>query len=72
VNVGITRNSGPLGILLWINTYLDRHGVAPVTAENAIVRGVIAWVEQEYARGRDSAITEEELEARAQPLLRFP
>lgn len=70
VTVGITKNSGVSGILFWINTYLDQHGVSRVTAENATVREVIAWVQHEYAGGRDSAITGEELEARAQPLLR--
>ena len=71
-NVGITKNSGPLGIVFWINTYLDQHGVARVTLENATVGEVIAWVQHEYDGGRDSAITEEELEARARQLLRVP
>lgn len=67
--VAITKNSGPLGILFWINTYLEQHGVPPVTLENTIVREVIAWVEREYAGDRDSAIAGDELEARARRLL---
>jgi hypothetical protein len=70
VNVGITKNAGALGILFWINTYLDKHGLEPATVENAIVQEIIEWVEQEYADGRDSPIAEAELEAKAKRLLR--
>lgn len=74
VGIEVTKNAGALGILFWINTYLDKHGLEPVTVENAIVREVIEWVEQEYVDGRDSPIAEGELEVKAkrllQPLLR--
>lgn len=69
IAVGITRNSGPLGILLWINTYLDRCGLESITEENPVVRDVFAWVAREYREGRDGPIAEEELIARAAPLL---
>ncbi len=69
VNIEVTRNSGALGILLWINAYLDKHGLESVTVKNPIVQEIIEWVKQEYADGRDSAIAEEELEARAKRLL---
>lgn len=65
VNIDETRNSGALGILLWINTYLDTHVLEPVTVENPIVQDIIEWVDQEYGDGRDSAIAEEELEAKS-------
>ncbi len=69
VNIRVTKNAGALGVLLWINTYLDRHGVEPVTAENPIARHIIEWVEREYREGRDDPITDEELEARAAVLM---
>lgn len=69
INIGITKNSGPLGILLWVNAYMDRHSLEPVTMENAVVRQVTEWVEREYADGRDSPIADAELAVRARSLL---
>lgn len=69
VNVRVTKNAGAPGILFWINPYLDRHGLEPVTIENTIVRDIIEWMEREYREGRDDSITEEELEARTVRLL---
>ncbi len=71
VNVAVTKNAGALGVLLWINTYLERHGVEPVTAENPVARDVIEWVKREYRAGRDDPITDDELEARAARLLEW-
>ena len=69
VNVAVTKNAGALGVLLWINSYLERHGVEPVTAENPDARDAIEWVEREFRAGRDDPIADDELEARATLLL---
>lgn len=68
-NVGVTKNSGPLGILFWVNTYLQMQGLEPVTMEHRIARGVIEWVEQEYRHGRDDPIIDDELAERTARLL---
>lgn len=69
VPVGITKASGTLGILLWINTFLEVWGGSPVTEEHPVVREVVAWVAQEYRDGRDNPITDEELAMRVASLL---
>ncbi len=68
-DVAVTKNAGALGVLLWINSYLERHGMEPVTAENPVARDVMEWVDREYRAGRDDPITDDELETQAALLL---
>ena len=69
VNVEVTHNSGRLGVLFWINTYLDKFGIPNVTEDNPDARAIVEWVIHEYEAGREYPIKAEELEQRALPLL---
>ena len=69
VNVEVTRNSGRLGVLFWINTYLEKYGIPEVTEDNPDARAIVEWVIREYEAGREDPMTAEELEERALALL---
>ena len=69
VDVVLTRNSGRLGVLFWINAYLDRAGVPSVTEDHPEARALIDWVIAEYETGVVDPIPVEELEQRALVLL---
>ena len=62
VNVEVTHNSGRLGVLFWINTYLEKFGIPKVTEDNPDARAIVDWVIHEYEAGREDPITAEELE----------
>ena len=61
VDVVITKNAGKLGVLYWINQYLELTGEEPVSEEHPAVEAIFKWVETEYAQGRDEPISDEEI-----------
>jgi hypothetical protein len=61
VDVVITQNSGKLGVLYWINRYLELKGEAAVNEEHSAVEAIFEWVEAQYADGRDEPISDEEM-----------
>ena len=69
VNVEVTRNSGKLGVLFWINAYLEKCGISQVTEDDPDAQAIIDWVDREYAIGRQDPIRQEELEERALVLM---
>ncbi len=69
VDVEVTRNSGRLGVLFWINSYLEKLGLPEVTEHNASAGAIIEWVMREYEKGREEPIAAEELEEHMLPLL---
>jgi len=60
VDVIITRNAGKLGVLYWINRYLELMGKA-VIEDHPAVEAIFNWVEAEYAAGREEPISDEEM-----------
>ena len=61
VLVAVSNTSGLAGIAHWINTYYRLKGDKAIDKPNPIVACVKAWVDEEYAGGRVTVITDEEL-----------
>lgn len=60
--VSVTNTSGVAGIAFWINEYFQKTGKPEVEKNDPIVRKVYEWVEKQYADGRVTIISDEELE----------
>ena len=57
----ISNTSGLAGIAHWINTYYQLKADAQVEKTSPLVRDVKAWVDGEYAQGRVTVLTDEEI-----------
>ena len=63
VDIIVTKTAGKLGVLCWINCYLELNGEEPINEEYPAVEAIFKWVEAEYAAGRDEPISNEEMMA---------
>jgi hypothetical protein len=61
IDVVITKNAGKLGVLYWINRYLELTGEEALSEDQPAVEAIFKWVETEYAQGRDEPISDEEM-----------
>ena len=61
VDVIVTRTSGKYGVLLWVNAYLERISQMSVDENHPAIEEIHRWVEAQYARAREEAISEEEM-----------
>jgi len=61
VDVVITKISGKLGVLYWINRYLELKGKEAISEDHLAVEAIFKWVEEEYAAGREEPISNEEM-----------
>ena len=61
--VMISNTSGASGIAIWINTHLKLTGEAAIDKKDPLVTELKAWVDKQYAEGRVTAITDDELKA---------
>ena len=59
----ISNTSGLAGIAHWINTYYKLREDRQVEKNSPLVREIKAWVDQEYAGGRVTVLTDEEIVA---------
>lgn len=59
----ISNTSGLAGIALWINNYYSLSADRQVTKNDSLVATVKDWVDQQYADGRVTVMTDEELQA---------
>ena len=59
--VMITNTSGAAGIAHWINSTYNLKDEARLTKESPVVTHIKDWVDQEYAGGRVTAISDSEL-----------
>lgn len=59
----VTNTSGLAGIALWINNYYRLPEDRRIDKKSVLVEGVKAWVDEQYASGRVTVITDTELEA---------
>jgi isopropylmalate/homocitrate/citramalate synthase len=59
----ISNTSGLAGIAHWINTYYKLKEDAQVDKNSELVHGVKEWVDEEYAGGRVTVLTDEEIVA---------
>ena len=60
----VSNTSGLAGIAHWINTYYRLKEEAHLDKNCELVRALKAWVDEEYASGRVTVLTDEELVAR--------
>ncbi len=60
--VAVSNTSGLAGIAHWINSYYRLDNKNKVDKGNVLVKKVKEWVDQEYADGRVTIISDEELE----------
>lgn len=62
VEVAITPASGAVGIAWWVNQYLELEDPDQMPADHPEIQEIVAWVESEFAGGREESITAEEME----------
>ncbi|MBQ7226704.1 MAG: 2-isopropylmalate synthase [Clostridia bacterium] len=60
--VMVSKTSGLAGIAYWINSHYGLEGDKAVTKQNPHVIALKSWVDDQYEAGRQSSITEGELE----------
>ncbi|NDL67118.1 2-isopropylmalate synthase [Anaerotalea alkaliphila] len=61
VVVAVSDTSGVSGVAHWINAYFKRKDDRAVDKNHPVVQEVKAWVDREYAEGRVTFITDEEM-----------
>ena len=59
----ISNTSGLAGIAHWLNTYYKLKGDKQVQKTDDLVKDLKAWVDQEYADGRVTVMTDNEIVA---------
>lgn len=63
LGVKITDRTGIAGVGFWVNNELRRRGLTPVDKRDDRVAKIFAWIEDEYAGGRVTSISPEEMNA---------
>ena len=58
----VSNTSGLAGIALWINNYYSLPKERQVSKQDSLVGHVKEWVDEQYAEGRVTVMTDEELE----------
>lgn len=61
VLVAVSNTSGISGVAHWMNTYYNLRGDKALDKNNPVVLKVKQWVDEEYATGRVTTISDEEL-----------
>ena len=61
--VAVSNTSGLAGIAHWLNTYYGLKGEKQVDKTSELVKEIKAWVDEEYAGGRVTVMTDEEIVA---------
>ena len=62
-SVAISATSGLAGIAYWINEHYDLSGPQMVTKKDPLVIHIKDWIDGQYAEGRQTVISDSELEA---------
>ena len=57
----ISNTSGLAGIAHWINTYYKLKGDKQIQKTDELVKELKAWVDQQYADGRVTVMTDKEI-----------
>lgn len=66
IGITITDKSGLAGIALWIDSYLDLKGKNKIPKDHPGVIAIGDWVTEQYASGRTTGISPEEMLVQAQ------
>jgi isopropylmalate/homocitrate/citramalate synthase len=61
--VAVTKTSGLAGIAYWMNEHYRLKGESAVDKRSPVVMFLKDWVDREYENGRQTAVTDKELEA---------
>ncbi len=61
-SVTVTNTSGLAGIAYWLNQHYHLSGEDRINKQDGVVLYIKQWVDEEYAKGRQCAISTEELE----------
>ena len=62
--VSITKTSGLAGIAYWINQHYELPEDKAVDKRDPLVLAIKTWVDAQYDEGRQTAITDHEIEAK--------
>lgn len=68
VGVAITKTSGLAGIAYWVNERYSLKGDKAVTKQHPIVLALKGWIDSQYEDGRQTALTDEEVEAQIEKM----
>ena len=66
--VAVSNTSGLAGIVYWINNYYGLSSRDKVSNEDDIVVQLKEWVDEQYNEGRQTALSDEELDAKLQEI----
>lgn len=61
--VAVSNTSGLAGIAHFLNTYYNLTGAEALNKKNPIIAKIKEWVDKEFEEGRETMITDEEMEA---------
>ena len=61
VDVAINKSSGKLGVLYWMNRYLELENKEPINEDHPAVEAVFKWIETQYTADGEEAISDEEM-----------
>lgn len=65
LGVNVTDKSGVAGVAFWVNTTLGLSGDRRIDKRHPGIMKILEWVDAQYAEGRNTAISHEEMEAQA-------
>ncbi len=66
LGVHITDRSGIAGVGYWVSQQLQKQGKPPVDKRDPRVAKIFEWIEQQYAAGRVTAISQDEMQQQFQ------
>lgn len=61
VKIGITDKSGRGGIAYWANSYFGLNGTKKIEKDHPGVNKIVKWIETEFANGRITSISDDEM-----------
>ncbi|MDR3239842.1 MAG: 2-isopropylmalate synthase [Clostridiales bacterium] len=67
-NVAVSSTSGLAGIALWVNAYYCLSGADAFDKKHPLIQKIKDWVDAQYAQGRATSISDEELATVAKKL----
>ena len=67
-NVAVSKNSGLAGIAYWLNKNYGLKGDKELSKHSKLVEEMKAWVDSQYEDGRTTALSQNELESKAEEL----
>ncbi|MCH8292414.1 hypothetical protein IH992_15085 [Candidatus Poribacteria bacterium] len=61
IDITLTKASGKMGVLAWMDSYLEQEGKGLVSEDHPAVDAIWQWVETQYVDGRDDPISDAEM-----------